>query len=268
MVDIANTILGKIVDRKQEEFAARLKQRSYKDLEELAQAATPVRGFAQSLQGKRPGVIAEIKKASPSKGVIRENFNPAEIAQQYQDAGAACLSVLTDADFFQGADENIQIARAHCALPALRKDFLIDPYGVIEARALHADCILLIAACLSDQQLEEMSKTAFEQQLDVLVEVHDEAELERALRLSERCLLGVNNRNLKTFAVDLNTSLRLKKLLDPARLLITESGIAAPADVAMMQEHDIHAFLVGESFMKQPRPDHAFTELFGTPAAV
>lgn len=268
MVDIANTILGKIVDRKQEEFAARLKQRSYKDLEELAQAATPVRGFAQSLQGKRPGVIAEIKKASPSKGVIRENFNPAEIAQQYEDAGAACLSVLTDADFFQGADENIQIARAHCALPALRKDFLIDPYGVIEARALHADCILLIAACLSDQQLEEMSKTAFEQQLDVLVEVHDEAELERALQLSERCLLGVNNRNLKTFAVDLNTSLRLKKLLDPARLLITESGIAAPADVAMMQEHDIHAFLVGESFMKQPRPDHAFTELFGTPAAV
>ncbi|MBL8322448.1 MAG: indole-3-glycerol phosphate synthase TrpC [Acinetobacter sp.] len=268
MVDIANTILGKIVDRKQEEFAARLKQRSYKDLEELAQAATPVRGFAQSLQGKRPGVIAEIKKASPSKGVIRENFNPAEIAQQYQDAGAACLSVLTDADFFQGADENIQIARAHCALPALRKDFLIDPYGVIEARALHADCILLIAACLSDQQLEEMSKTAFEQQLDVLVEVHDEAELERALRLSERCLLGVNNRNLKTFAVDLNTSLRLKMLLDPARLLITESGIAAPADVAMMQEHGIHAFLVGESFMKQPRPDHAFTELFGTPAAV
>lgn len=268
MVDIANTILGKIVDRKQEEFAARLKQRSYKDLEELAQAATPVRGFAQSLQGKRPGVIAEIKKASPSKGVIRENFNPAEIAQQYEDAGAACLSVLTDADFFQGADENIQIARAHCALPALRKDFLIDPYGVIEARALHADCILLIAACLSDQQLEEMSKTAFEQQLDVLVEVHDEAELERALRLSERCLLGVNNRNLKTFAVDLNTSLRLKKLLDPARLLITESGIAAPADVAMMQQHDIHAFLVGESFMKQPRPDHAFTTLFGTPAAV
>jgi len=268
MVDIANTILGKIVDRKQEEFAARLKQRSYKDLEELAQAASPVRGFAQSLQGKRPGVIAEIKKASPSKGVIRENFNPAEIAQQYQDAGAACLSVLTDADFFQGADENIQIARAHCALPALRKDFLIDPYGVIEARALHADCILLIAACLSDQQLEEMSKTAFEQQLDVLVEVHDEAELERALRLSERCLLGVNNRNLKTFAVDLNTSLRLKMLLDPARLLITESGIATPADVAMMQEHDIHAFLVGESFMKQPRPDHAFTELFGTPAAV
>lgn len=268
MVDIANTILGKIVDRKHEEFAIRLKQHSLKDVEELAKAATPVRGFAQSLQAKRPGVIAEIKKASPSKGIIRENFNPAEIAEQYEQAGAACLSVLTDVDFFQGADENIQIARHHCSLPALRKDFLIDPYGVIEARALHADCILLIVACLSDQQLEEMSKTAFEHNLDVLVEVHDEDELERAMKLSERCILGVNNRNLKTFDVDLNASLRLKRLLDPSRLLVTESGIATPADVAMMQEHDIHAFLVGESFMKQPRPDEAFKALFGVPHSV
>lgn len=265
MIDIQNTILGKIVDRKKEEFSVRLKQKNYKDLEELALAATPVRNFAKSLNAKTPGVIAEIKKASPSKGVIRENFNPAEIAEQYQQAGAACLSVLTDVDFFQGADENIAIARSHCDLPALRKDFLIDPYGVIEARALHADCILLIVACLSDQQLEEMSKTAFEHQLDVLVEVHDENELERALKLSDRCLLGVNNRNLKTFDVDLNTSLRLKKLLDPSRLLVTESGIATPADVKMMQDHEIHAFLVGESFMKQPRPDHAFNELFGEP---
>lgn len=268
MLDISNTILGKIVERKQVEFTARLKQHSLKDVEELARAATPVRGFAQSLQSKRPAVIAEIKKASPSKGVIRENFNPAEIAQQYEQAGAACLSVLTDVDFFQGADENIAIARQHCNLPALRKDFLIDPYGVIEARALHADCILLIVACLSDQQLEEMSKTAFEQHLDVLVEVHDEAELERAMKLSERCLLGVNNRNLKTFDVDLNTSIRLKKLLAPSRLLVTESGIATPNDVHMMQEHDIHAFLVGESFMKQPRPDHAFTALFGQPETI
>lgn len=268
MVDIANTILGKIVDRKYEEFAARLKQRSLKDVEELAQAATPVRGFAHALNAKRPAVIAEIKKASPSKGIIRENFNPAEIAQQYEQAGAACLSVLTDVDFFQGADENIAIARHHCALPALRKDFLIDPYGVIEARALHADCVLLIVASLSDQQLEEMSKTAFEHNLDVLVEVHDEAELERAMRLSERCLLGVNNRNLKTFEVDLNISLRLKKLLEPSRLLITESGIATPEDVRLMQENDIHAFLVGESFMKQPRPDHAFTALFSQPQTV
>lgn len=265
MMDIANTILGKIVDRKVEELAQRRQKHSLQDLEQLATHASPVRGFARSLRSKQPGVIAEIKKASPSKGVIRENFNPAEIAQQYEQAGAACLSVLTDVDFFQGADENIAIARQHCSLPALRKDFLIDPYNVVEARALQADCILLIVACLSDQQLEEMSKTAFEHQLDVLVEVHDEQELERALELSEQCLLGVNNRNLKTFDVDLNTSLRLKKLLDPSRLLVTESGIATPQDVQLMQEHDIHSFLVGESFMKQPDPAQAFRALFGEP---
>lgn len=268
MIQIQNTILGKIVDRKHEELAARLQQRSLQDIEALAQAASPVRGFARALNAKRPGVIAEIKKASPSKGVIRADFNPAEIAAQYEQAGAACLSVLTDVDFFQGHDDNIAIARNNCQLPALRKDFLVDPYNVIEARALHADCILLIVACLSDQQLEEMSKTAFEYNLDVLVEVHDEEELERALRLSEKCILGVNNRNLKTFYVDLNTSLRLKRLLDPSRLLVTESGIATPDDIAMMQEHDIHAFLVGESFMKQPRPDQAFTALFGHPATI
>ena len=268
MIQIQNTILGKIVDRKHEELAARLQQRSLQDIEALAQAASPVRGFARALNAKRPGVIAEIKKASPSKGVIRADFNPAEIAAQYEQAGAACLSVLTAVDFFQGHDDNIAIARNNCQLPALRKDFLVDPYNVIEARALHADCILLIVACLSDQQLEEMSKTAFEYNLDVLVEVHDEEELERALRLSEKCILGVNNRNLKTFDVDLNTSLRLKRLLDPSRLLVTESGIATPADIAMMQEHDIHAFLVGESFMKQPRPDQAFTALFGQPQTV
>src|SRR5690606_32365654 len=156
----------------------------------------------------------------------------------------------------------------HCDLPALRKDFLIDPYGVIEARALDADCILLIVACLSDQQLEEMSKTAFEHNLDVLVEVHDEAELERALKLSDRCLLGVNNRNLKTFDVDLDTSIRLKNLLDPSRLLVTESGIAIPADVAMMQQHDIHAYLVGESYMKQPRLYNALRNLLAEPESV
>ncbi|MFT4021372.1 MAG: indole-3-glycerol phosphate synthase TrpC [Acinetobacter sp.] len=268
MMDIANTILGKIVDRKVEELALRRQKYTLHDLEQLAQQATPVRGFAHSLRQKRPAVIAEIKKASPSKGIIREHFNPAEIAQQYEQAGAACLSVLTDVDFFQGADENIQIARSHCTLPALRKDFLIDPYNVVEARALHADCILLIVACLSDQQLEEMSKTAFEQQLDVLVEVHDEVELERALKLSDQCLLGVNNRNLKTFEVDLNTTLRLKKQLDPQRLLITESGIATQSDIELMQQHDIHSFLVGESFMKQPDPALAFQALFGKPTTV
>ena len=258
-----NTILDKIIDRKIEELAIRRKERTFYDLEQLVQAASPVRGFAQALKAKQPGVIAEIKKASPSKGVIRADFDPAEIAQQYEEAGAACLSVLTDIDFFQGADENILIARQNCNLPALRKDFLIDPYNVVEARALHADCILLIVASLSDQQLEEMSKTAFEHGLDVLVEVHDEKELERALLLDERCLLGVNNRDLKTFKVDLNNSLRIKKQLPASRLLITESGIATLQDVALMQENQIHHFLVGESFMKQPRPDEAFTALFG-----
>ena len=268
MINIQNTILGKIVDRKHEELTARLKQRSLHDVEQWAKEATPVRGFANALQHKRPAVIAEIKKASPSKGIIRADFDPAEIAQQYEQAGAACLSVLTDVDFFHGADKNIAIARNQCALPALRKDFLIDPYNVVEARALQADCILLIVACLSDQQLEEMSKVAFEHQLDVLVEVHDEAELERALKLSEQCILGVNNRNLKTFDVDLNTSLRLKKLLPSSRVLVTESGIATPADVEIMQANDIHTFLVGESFMKQPRPDKAFTALFGQPKQI
>lgn len=263
MQSISNTILGKIIDRKAEELTQRLKRHNLHDIEQLARAANPTRGFAQALQTKRPAVIAEIKKASPSKGVIREQFNPAEIAAQYERAGAACLSVLTDIDFFQGADENIAIAKQHCALPVLRKDFLIDPYQVVEARALQADCILLIVAALSDQQLQEMSQTAFEHQLDVLVEVHDEAELERALQLSEQCLLGVNNRNLKTFEVDLNTSLRLKQQLDPSRQLITESGIACPADVHMMQQHDIHTFLVGESFMKKPDPEQAFRALFG-----
>ena len=268
MINIQNTILGKIVDRKHEELTARLKQRSLHDVEQWAKEATPVRGFANALQHKRPAVIAEIKKASPSKGIIRADFDPAEIAQQYEQAGAACLSVLTDVDFFHGADKNIAIARNQCALPALRKDFLIDPYNVVEARALQADCILLIVACLSDQQLEEMSKVAFEHQLDVLVEVHDEAELERALKLSEQCILGVNNRNLKTFDVDLNTSLRLKKLLPSSRVLVTESGISTPADVEIMQANDIHTFLVGESFMKQQRPDLAFTELFGQPQRI
>ncbi len=265
---IQNTILGQIITRKQQEYAERVKQHSLHDLEALAAVASPLRHFAAALNHKQPAVIAEIKKASPSKGVIRENFNPSEIATQYQNAGAACLSVLTDVDFFQGADANIALARAACDLPILRKDFLINPYGVIEARALHADCILLIVACLSDMQLNEMSHTAFDYGLDVLIEVHDEAELERAMRLHERCLLGVNNRNLKTFEVDLNTSIRLKNLLPKGRQIITESGIATAQDVAMMAEHDIQRFLVGESFMKHARPDLAFTHLFGQPLQV
>ncbi|SDC06327.1 indole-3-glycerol phosphate synthase TrpC [Acinetobacter boissieri] len=268
MTNIKNTILGTIIDRKIEELAIRRHRHTLYDLEQMAQHASPTRGFSNALTHKKPGVIAEIKKASPSKGVIREQFDPAEIAQQYEKAGAACLSVLTDVDFFQGADENVHIARQNCNLPALRKDFLIDPYNVVESRAIHADCILLIVACLSNQQLEEMSKTAFEHDLDVLVEVHNEDELERALLLDERCLLGVNNRDLKTFKVDLAHSVRLKKMLPKNRLLITESGIATPQDVAFMQQHQINHFLVGESFMKQPAPDQAFFELFGTPKSL
>lgn len=267
-MDIANTILGKIIDRKVEELAIRRKQHTLYDLEQFTKNASAIRPFAQALRQKRPGVIAEIKKASPSKGVIRANFDPAEIAEQYENAGAACLSVLTDVDFFQGADENIHLARQNCNLPALRKDFLIDPYNVVEARALHADCILLIVACLSNQQLEEMSKTAFEYGLDVLVEVHNENELERALQLSDRCLLGVNNRDLKTFKVDLNNTIRLKNLLSPERLLITESGIAIPEDIALMQSNNINHFLVGESFMKQKNPQQAFYDLFGKPSLI
>ncbi|MCF8998926.1 indole-3-glycerol phosphate synthase TrpC [Acinetobacter nectaris] len=267
-MDIANTILGKIIDRKVEELAIRRKQHALYDLEQLTKNASPIRSFSKALHRKTPGVIAEIKKASPSKGIIREDFDPAEIAQQYEQAGAACLSVLTDQDFFQGADENIHLARQNCNLPALRKDFLIDPYNVVEARALHADCILLIVACLSDQQLEEMSKTAFEYGLDVLVEVHNEYELERALKLNEKCLLGVNNRDLKTFKVDLKNSIRLKELLPAERMLITESGIATPKDVAKMQKHHIHHFLVGESFMKQENPQQAFYDLFGAPSLI
>ncbi|MBF7682931.1 indole-3-glycerol phosphate synthase TrpC [Acinetobacter sp. B5B] len=268
MTNIKNTILGTIIDRKVEELTVRQQRHSLYDLEQLAQQASPVRGFAHALLHKKPGVIAEIKKASPSKGIIRQNFNPAEIAQQYEHAGAACLSVLTDIDFFQGADENVHIARQHCHLPALRKDFLIDPYNVVESRAIDADCILLIVACLSNQQLEEMSKTAFEYGLDVLVEVHNEIELERALMLDERCLLGVNNRDLKTFNVDLSHSIRLKNMLPQHRMLITESGIATPQDVALMQEHHINHFLVGESFMKHAAPDQAFFELFGQPKSM
>ncbi|KAA8735243.1 indole-3-glycerol phosphate synthase TrpC [Acinetobacter qingfengensis] len=265
---LQDTILGKIVLRKYEEIAAKQKQYSLADLEQLAQQATPVRGFAQALQHKSPAIIAEIKKASPSKGIIRENFQPAEIAQQYEQAGAACLSVLTDVDFFQGHHDNIRIAREACTLPALRKDFMVDPYHIIESRALQADCILLIVAALSDAQLQELAATAFEQQLDVLVEVHDEQEMQRALQLPEQCLLGVNNRNLKTFAVDLNTTVRLKDMAGSSRQIITESGISTSEQVQFMQDHGIDRFLVGEGFMKQPHAGQALHTLFGLPRTI
>lgn len=267
-INIKDTILGKIVDRKFEEIALKQKQYSLSDLEGLAQEATPTRGFANALMHKSPAIIAEVKKASPSKGIIREDFNPAEIAQQYEAAGAACLSVLTDVDFFQGHADYLNIARQACSLPALRKDFMVDPYHIIESRALHADCVLLIVACLSDAQLKELASVAFEQKMDVLVEVHDEAELERALDLPQQCLLGVNNRNLKTFEVDLNTTIRLRDLAGKHRQIITESGISTLDQVSFMRAHGIDRFLVGEGFMKQPHPGEALNELFGKPQKI
>lgn len=264
-IDIQNTILGKIVTRKFEEISAKQKQLNLSDLEELAKQATPTRGFANALQHKSPAIIAEIKKASPSKGIIRENFNPTEIAKEYEQAGAACLSVLTDVDFFQGHHDNLRIAREACALPALRKDFMIDPYHIVESRALHADCILLIVACLSDAQLQELANVAFEYGMDVLVEVHSEQEMERALKLPQQCLLGVNNRNLKTFEVDLNTTIRLKDMAGSKRQIITESGISTTEQVKFMQDHGIDRFLVGEGFMKQPHAGQALNQLFGVP---
>ena len=267
-VDIKNTILGKIIDRKHEEVALKQKQFSLNDLEELAKVATPTRGFAHALSKKSPAIISEIKKASPSKGIIRENFQPNEIAKQYEDAGAACLSVLTDVDFFQGHADYLRIARESCTLPALRKDFMVNPYHIIESRALHADCILLIVACLSDAQLQEMASVAFEHNMDVLVEVHDEYEFERALKLPEQCLLGVNNRNLKTFEVDLNTTVRLQNLAGSSRPIITESGISTKEQVNFMLDHGIDRFLVGEGFMKQPHAGDALNQLFGIPKVI
>lgn len=267
-VNIKDTILGKIVDRKFEEIALKQKQYSLANLEEIAKEATPTRGFANALLHKSPAIIAEIKKASPSKGIIREDFQPAQIAKQYEDAGAACLSVLTDVDFFQGHADYLKIARAACTLPALRKDFMVDPYHIIESRGLHADCVLLIAASLSNDQMQEMASVAFDYHMDVLIEVHDEEELERALRLPEQCLLGVNNRNLKTFEVDLNTTVRLRDLAGGTRQIITESGISTLEQVKFMREHNIDRFLVGEGFMKQPHAGEALNQLFGKPKAI
>lgn len=259
------SILQKIIDRKVEEVAAGRRRKSLTDQEDAARHASPVRGFQRAIEDKvaagLPGIIAEIKKASPSQGVIRPDFRPADIARSYERAGAACLSVLTDVDFFQGANAYLQEARAACALPVIRKDFLIDPYQVVEARAIDADCVLLIVAALSDAQLDELNACAREFGLDVLVEVHDGEELERALRLPG-ALLGINNRNLKTFEVSLDNTLRLLDRIPAGRRVVTESGIHAQADVALMRDHDVQAFLVGEAFMRAPEPGEKLAQLF------
>ncbi|GAA3931868.1 indole-3-glycerol phosphate synthase TrpC [Luteimonas lutimaris] len=264
-------VLQKILQRKQEEVAERAARTPLRELAARAADAPPVRGFAAAIEAKiavgAPAVIAEVKKASPSKGVIRADFDPAAIARSYEAGGAACLSVLTDVDFFQGADDYLRQARAACALPVLRKDFTVDPYQVAEARVLGADCILLIVAALDDDHLAALSEQALELGMDVLVEVHDLAELERALQVPAP-LLGINNRNLRTFEVSLDTTLALQELVPADRRLVTESGILAPGDVQRMRAAGVDAFLVGEAFMRETDPGTALQQLFfGTGAA-
>ncbi|MNG85462.1 Indole-3-glycerol phosphate synthase [compost metagenome] len=260
------TVLEKILARKVEEVAERSARVSLAELERLAKVADAPRGFAQALieqaGRKQPAVIAEIKKASPSKGVIREHFVPAEIAVSYEKGGATCLSVLTDVDYFQGGDAYLQQARAACSLPVIRKDFLIDPYQVVEARALGADCVLLIVSALDDVRMAELAAVAKQVGLDVLVEVHDGDELERALKTLDTPLVGVNNRNLHTFEVSLETTLDLLPRIPRERLAITESGIFNRADVELMQINDVHSFLVGEAFMRAEEPGLELQRLF------
>ena len=259
-------ILVRILARKREEVAERFARVPVSELEARIASATPVRGFRQALEARiadgQPGVIAEIKKASPSRGVLREDFDPEAIARSYARHGAACLSVLTDIDFFQGADDYLAQAREASGLPVLRKDFTLDPYQVQEARAIGADCILLIAAALSDAQMEELAAAAHELGMDVLLEVHDREELERGLHLPVR-LIGINNRNLRTFEVSLQTTLDLLPEIPGDRLVVTESGILEPADVERMRDAGVHAFLVGEAFMRAPDPGARLAELFG-----
>ena len=258
-------ILQRIVAVKREEIAATRARHSLAGWRALAEARGGVRGFEAALRSRvaagTAAVIAEVKKASPSKGVLRADFEPATIARSYEAGGAACLSVLTDERFFQGGTAYLEQARAACALPVLRKDFIVDEVQVHEARAMGADCVLLIAACLDDAELADLEACARGHGMDVLVEVHDAAELERALALRTR-LVGVNNRNLRSFEVSLDTTLDLLPRVPGDRLLVTESGILARDDVQRMRAAGVHAFLVGEAFMRAPEPGAALAELF------
>lgn len=262
-------ILKKILDVKADEVAAAKKHQALaslrSDVESDRDAREHIRDFEASLRNKiaegKAAVIAEVKKASPSKGVLRENFQPAEIAQSYAQHGAACLSVLTDVHFFQGAPEYLQQARAACDIPALRKDFIIDPYQIYQARSWGADCVLLIVAALDHGLMAELEACTHELGMDVLVEVHDADELNAALRL-KTVMLGINNRNLRTFETSLDTTIHLLPRISPDKMVITESGILAPDDVKRMRDANVHTFLVGEAFMRAPEPGAELARLF------
>lgn len=260
-----SNILNTILTRKAGEIEERRQKRSLQELSAQAKVQAPCRGFNQALQKqigqRRPAVIAEIKKASPSKGLIRKDFDPAVIARSYAENGATCLSVLTDVDFFQGDDAFLSEARDACHLPVLRKDFMIDPYQIVESRALGADCVLLIVAALSDEQLGELNACAREHDIDVLIEVHNQEELERALQLKPE-MIGINNRDLHTFKTSLNVTFGLLEQVPEGTSVITESGILAREDVVEMLEHGVYGFLIGESFMRAVDPGAKLQELF------
>ncbi len=259
------TILREIIARKWQEVSDRTAACSVSELQRRIDTQTPCRGFAASMQQRvaagQSAVIAEAKRASPSNGVIRESFDPAAIARSYRQGGATCLSVLTDVDFFQGADSYLQAARAACELPVIRKDFMVDSYQVVEARAIGADCILLIVAVLEDGQMTELNAAARELGMDVLIEVHDRDELERSLPLGN-VLVGINNRDLHSFEMRLETTWELLPHIPADRLTVTESGIHTTGDVQAMREHNVHAFLVGEAFMRAEQPGEKLAELF------
>jgi indole-3-glycerol phosphate synthase len=255
------SVLQRILEVKRGEIAAAKQHSPLSSIENRAHAAPPVRDFVAALRARKPAVIAEIKKASPSRGVLRADFDPAAIAQSYEKAGAACISVLTDRQFFQGDAAHLAAARAASALPILRKDFVIEPYQVLESRAFGADCILLIAACLTKDRMIELESLAASLAMAVLVEVHDATELEAALALRTP-LIGVNNRNLKTFETRLETTLELLPRIPASRIVITESGILAAADVSRMRSAGVDTFLVGEAFMRSPDPGAALASLF------
>ena len=261
----STTILDRIIARKRQEVADRQSKRSIEELQAMLKDQGQTRGFSDRLIAQAAtqtsAVIAEIKRASPSKGLLRADFQPALHAKQYEQAGASCLSVLTDQDFFQGSDDDLKAARGACSLPVIRKDFMVDPYQIIESRALGADCILLIVAALNDTDLKSLHETALSVGLDVLIEVHDERELRRALELDNR-LIGINNRNLHTFETKLKVTLDLLEQIPDDRLLITESGILQAKDVELMHACGVYGFLVGEAFMRQPDPGVALTGLF------